>query len=72
MEGENKVVVSIQGQQAGHIVHPQAVLDTCLGHLQDISTKVESQDKKLRDHRMQVSILKDKMRLMEHASTLAA
>jgi len=64
-----KVVASLAGaEQAGRMIQPDAVLDTCLSNLQDLSTKIETQERSLKDHDMQVTLLKDKMRLMAQAS----
>ena len=58
--------------EAAVVVPPQKVLDSCLGHLQDMSTHTADQERKLRDTNMQVHILKDKMVLMESMSSTAA
>lgn len=64
------VSLKVDGE-AGKVVPPVQVLDGCLGHLQDLSTKVETQERKLRDQGVQAKLLKDKMKLMENSSTVA-
>jgi len=69
-----KATVSIKPAQEGEaapVVPPQKVLDSCLGHLQDMSSHADDQERKLRDSNMQVHIMKDKMVLMESMSTVA-
>jgi len=65
-------MVMPRGMEAGLVVPPQAVLDTCLSHLQDVSSKVVQKDKCLKDNKLQIHILYDKIKLLEQVSSVAA
>lgn len=64
------VLPTKSNEAAGRVVMPQMVLDACLGNLQDVSAKMDGQERSIKDHALQIRIMKDKMRLLEDAASV--